>query len=640
MMLTSLLTDFINWWGDFFSYDPANTMMFNTGLFLGTFLVFLLAYIPLSSRKTLRVIYVTVFSLFFYYKASGWFFLLLILSTLIDYAFGLLIYAHHEEETPYHRHRWLGREWNMVDLRDWFSGMPIEARHGSTEHRAAWLLGAIGQQFVPLFALFLTAIDRLISRFVPEENRSRRRRVLLTMSVVANLGLLAYFKYTNFLIGTLGDLFSLELEPMDIFLPVGISFFTFQTMSYTIDIYRGKLEPVRSIMDFAFYVSFFPQLVAGPIVRAADFIPQIRANLKISQADIGRALLLIGTGAFKKLVISDYLSVNFVDRVFEAPGLYSGVENLLAVYGYTLQIYCDFSGYTDIAIGIALLMGFRLPVNFRAPYQAHSVQDFWRRWHISLSTWLRDYLYISLGGNRRGQWRTYFNLLMTMFLGGLWHGAAWTFIFWGALHGVALALHRMLRDTRFWIRRQVSWLLDRLDERQLKAAKNDQRDEFAARITEWRWRMQGWFPLVLTLANRVLGMVLTFHFVCFTWIFFRAQSFASAWEMIRQITSAQGLSEIWSMIGASLVNLFSSLWYLITFRYDKAGEAFGDYDVVILLMILGYLLHLIPDDVEVKLEKRFVLSPIWAKSLVMAGVIWLVLQTQSAGPQSFIYFQF
>ena len=615
-MLTSLVDNWWQWWGDYFTYDPQQPMMFNTGLFLGTFLVFLGLYIPTANQKSLRVAYVTLFSLFFYFKASGYYFVLLLISTLIDYAFGLLIYAHHEEddEVPYYRPRFLGREWHLIDLRDWFVAMPAPARRGTFEHQFSWLVNRLGQGLLPLFSLLLTGIDRTLTRFIPLEERAKRRRALLTMSVVANLGLLAYFKYTNFLIETFNGLLSLSISPVDIVLPVGISFFTFQTMSYTIDIYRGKLEPVQNVMDFAFYVSFFPQLVAGPIVRASDFLPQIRSDIQVSQSDVGRSLLLIGTGAFKKLVISDYISSNFVDRVFESPMLYSGVENLMAVYGYTLQIYCDFSGYTDIAIGIALLMGFRLPVNFRAPYQAHSVQDFWRRWHISLSTWLRDYLYISLGGNRRGQWRTYFNLLMTMFLGGLWHGAAWTFIFWGALHGLALALHRMLTDTRHWLAQQFNYWLDRLDERTLQADHGGEKDEFAALISEWRWRMQGWLPLVLTVGGRILGMISTFHFVCFTWIFFRASSFSAAWDMIGQI---------WG-----------------NFQGHLAWEIWSGYWEVFVLMLLGYLLHLVPDSMEVNLEKRFIHAPLLAKSLALAVVIWMVFQTQSAGPQPFIYFQF
>lgn len=213
-------------------------------------------------------------------------------------------------------------------------------------------------------------------------------------------------------------------------------------MSYTIDVYRRQITPLGSLLDYAFYVSFFPQLVAGPIVRARDFIPQIRRPLFVSREMFGRGIFLIVSGLFKKAVISDYISVNFVERIFDNPTLYSGVENLMGVYGYALQIYCDFSGYSDMAIGIALLLGFHFNINFDSPYKSASITEFWRRWHISLSSWLRDYLYISLGGNRKGKIRQYANLIITMFLGGLWHGASWNFVLWGMMHGVALAAHK------------------------------------------------------------------------------------------------------------------------------------------------------------------------------------------------------
>lgn len=225
----------------------------------------------------------------------------------------------------------------------------------------------------------------------------------------------------------------------------GHLFFTFQSLSYTIDVYRRQITPLTSLLDYAFYVSFFPQLVAGPIVRARDFIPQIRRPLFVSNEMFGRGIFLIVSGLFKKAVISDYISVNFVERIFDNPTLYSGVENLIGVYGYALQIYCDFSGYSDMAIGIALLLGFHFNINFDSPYKSASITEFWRRWHISLSSWLRDYLYISLGGNRKGKIRQYANLIITMFLGGLWHGASWNFVLWGMMHGVALAAHK------FWM---------------------------------------------------------------------------------------------------------------------------------------------------------------------------------------------
>ena len=272
-----------------------------------------------------------------------------------------------------------------------------------------------------------------------------QRKLWVLVSLVINLGLLCYFKYANFLGDAFASLVGGTFHHYDIFLPVGISFFTFQSLSYTIDVYRKDITPLTNLLDYAFYVSFFPQLVAGPIVRARDFIPQIRRPLFVSHEMFGRGIFLIASGLFKKAIISDYISVNFVERIFDNPTLYSGVENLMGVYGYALQIYCDFSGYSDMAIGIALLLGFHFNKNFDSPYKSASITEFWRRWHISLSSWLKDYLYISLGGNRKGKIRQYANLIITMFLGGLWHGASWNFVVWGLFHGVALAAHK------FWM---------------------------------------------------------------------------------------------------------------------------------------------------------------------------------------------
>ena len=256
----------------------------------------------------------------------------------------------------------------------------------------------------------VTLSDFLIARRMARARTQGHRKAWVILSLVVNLGLLAYFKYTNFLGEAFAALWGGTFAPLDIFLPVGISFFTFQSLSYTIDVYRGQVKPLDNLLDYAFYVSFFPQLVAGPIVRARDFLPQIRRPLLVSDEMFGRGVFLIACGLFKKAVISDYISINFVERVFDNPTLYSGVENLLGVYGYALQIYCDFSGYSDMAIGLALLLGFHFNVNFDSPYKSASVTEFWRRWHISLSSWLRDYLYISLGGNRKGKLRQYLNL--------------------------------------------------------------------------------------------------------------------------------------------------------------------------------------------------------------------------------------
>ena len=277
----------------------------------------------------------------------------------------------------------------------------------------------------------ITVSDFQLARQIARIETLWKRKMLVTLSLAINLGLLCYFKYTNFFYEMLAPLWNGTFEPLDIFLPVGISFFTFQSLSYTLDVYRRDLKPLDNLLDYVFYVSFFPQLVAGPIVRARDFIPQIRQPQFVSNEMFGQGVFFIISGLFKKAVISDYISINFVERIFDNPGLYSGIENLFGVYGYALQIYCDFSGYSDMAIGIALFLGFRFPINFNSPYKSDSVTEFWHRWHISLSTWLRDYLYISLGGNRKGKLRTYINLILTMLLGGLWHGASWNFIVWG-----------------------------------------------------------------------------------------------------------------------------------------------------------------------------------------------------------------
>jgi len=419
----------------------------------------------------------------------------------------------------------------------------------------------------------VTLSDFIIAHYIDKVKATWKRKALVTLSLCINLGLLCYFKYTNFLGSVIATLTGGTFTALDIFLPVGISFFTFQSLSYTIDVYRRQIVPLTNLLDYAFYVSFFPQLVAGPIVRARDFIPQIRQPLFVSREMLGRAVYLIAGGLFKKAVISDYISVNFVDRVFDAPTLYSGVENLMAVYGYALQIYCDFSGYSDMAIGIALLLGFRFNINFNSPYKSASVTEFWRRWHISLSSWLRDYLYISLGGNRKGKFRQYLNLIITMFLGGLWHGAAWNFVVWGLLHGVALACHKAFRT-----------LLGR----------------------DKHYESTG--------LRRFLAVVVTFHFVCLCWIFFRAADFHTAWAVIGQIgTQFHG----------------SLITQLIT-----------GYKGVFLLMALGFLLHFLPRKAEAGAERLVTRLPLLFQALLIVAVVYIVIQVKTAGIQPFIYFQF
>jgi D-alanyl-lipoteichoic acid acyltransferase DltB (MBOAT superfamily) len=295
--------------------------------------------------------------------------------------------------------------------------------------------------------LFSTVVDWGLGLALGRTERAGARRGLLVLSLVVNLGLLATFKYWNFVMESLawtaasvGGTFTPPLHRL--LLPVGISFYTFQSLSYTIDVYRREIPVERSLRRFALFVSFFPQLVAGPIVRAADFLPQLHREPRTGREEFRSGLLLVFRGLFKKVVLADLLAVFAVDAVFADPGRFSSLELLFALYGYAFQIYNDFSGYSDVAIGAGRMLGYEFPKNFDRPYLARNVREFWTRWHISLSTWLRDYLYIPLGGNRGPRWRTTRNLLLTMLLGGLWHGAAWTFVLWGAWHGLLLVVSR------------------------------------------------------------------------------------------------------------------------------------------------------------------------------------------------------
>lgn len=330
-----------------------------------------------------------------------------------------------------------------------------------------------------LLILFSTIVDYLVGQFLVQTNAPRRRKLLLTASVVTNLGVLGFFKYFNFFIDSANAIlgqWGLGVSNLEIILPVGISFYTFQTMSYTIDIYRGELSPSRSFLDFALYVSFFPQLVAGPIVRAKDFLPQLDEKIQVRGLNLWSGGQIFLVGLVKKLLIADTVAP-FVDNVMVRPQIFSSFTIWLAVLAYAVQIYGDFSGYSDMAIGSARMMGFNLRQNFNMPYLSANIADFWRRWHISLSSWLRDYLYIPLGGNRRGAVRTYLNLMITMLLGGLWHGASWNFVLWGGAHGLGLSAHRLWRDAGE------------------------------------RW---GVFPTWL-------GWLLTLLFVLFSWVIFRVQ---------------------------------------------------------------------------------------------------------------------
>lgn len=542
-------------------YAEDKPLIFTRAYFWYFYAVVLFFFGLLYKRMRLRNAYLFFISLYFYYQTSGFFFLILIFSTLVDYLIGKRIYA------------------AKVDV---------------------------------------------------------NKRLWVGLSVFINLSVLGYFKYAYFFTENFNALFQTDVEVYNhfalwsnsffgsdfrvdrILLPVGISFFTFQTISYSIDIYRGLIKPVKSVFDFGFYVSFFPQLVAGPIVRAADFIPQLYKPYQINRLDFGLALFWIFNGLLKKMVLADYIAVNFIDRVFVNPGSYSGFENLMALYGYSLQVYADFSGYTDIAIGLALLLGFHLPVNFNSPYKANNVGEFWKRWHISLSSWLKDYLYIPMGGNRNGSLFSYImvgvilffvsvlsgniwvpilsiaviiimvllyiniekvrrqidtniNLMLTMTIGGLWHGASWTMVIWGALNGIGLVIYK-------WTRKILPWKNKEL-----------------------------WF-------NRALGIFITLNFITFTRVWFRGENHEKAMLMLNQI-------------GGS-------------FQWNTAIDVLREFDKVFWVMLFGYIIHWFPAKWKQWYRHRFIKLPLVGKIAVGFGIFTVIYQVLSADLQPFIYFAF
>ena len=510
--------------------------------------------------------------------------------------------------------------------------------------------------------VFTTITDFSFALAITEAKKKIYKQVWLFLSVGVSLGILFYFKYTNFFLGNFHAVMGNNFQPLDIFLPIGISFYTFQSISYVLDVYWEKLKPTKNILDYAFFLTFFPQLVAGPIVKANLFLPQLRKPIKIKKDWVYAGLWLIVVGMFKKAVIADYIA-QYNDLVFKDPSHYSGFENLMAVFGYTLQIYCDFSGYSDMAIGLGKLMGFDLGINFNFPYKARNITDFWRRWHISLSSWLRDYLYIPLGGNRKGKVRMYINLFITMFLGGLWHGASWKFVFWGACHGLALAVHKAFKKN----------MLDKIPDK---------------------------------LPSNSISWVVTFIFVIFLWIFFRAgdiphevykfnQEIVQDQELVASIiykdgknsldikfvkdsavvrseiipiviedtisvktkkqkinykennlvinrdTTANvetikvsrienGYSVAWSMISKIVTDTdFAYAWPFIKARYTW-----------FIFVVIGFLMHTISSGQNEKIMQGFVRAPYILKILIFIVLIQLVVQFKPEGVQPFIYFQF
>lgn len=371
--------------------------------------------------------------------------------------------------------------WLMPGRRAWWKLFMLAASY--------FFYGYWDARFVGLIVAS-TVVNQAAATWLDRLQHPGARRAIVSVAVGANLASLGFFKYAGFFVDSAesaleGLGIAADLPLLNFILPVGISFFTFQAISYVIDVYRGTTEPAKPL-DFAVYLAFFPQLVAGPIVRAHELIPQLNEPRALRHTDFTRAVTLIAAGLFKKMVVATYLAEALVDDVFAFPDRFTSLEVLLGVYAYAVQIYADFSGYTDIAIGVALLLGIHLPDNFNQPYRAATIQDFWRRWHMSLSRWLRDYLYIPLGGNRGGTWRRDRNLLLTMLLGGLWHGAAWTFVLWGIFHGLGLLVERRL----------------------------------GLRLP------------------RIAALVLTFHFVCFGWILFRAESLGAAGAVLARLFGA------------------------------------------------------------------------------------------------------
>lgn len=527
-----------------------------------------------------------------------------------------------------------------------------------------------------LILLFVTLSDWLISKQIYRNNIQQHRlkaSCWLALSIIIDLGLLCYFKYAYFFTNLVNNFFGTEIAVFDLFayigngfsesgrfmvdsiiLPVGISFYIFQVISYSVDVYRGHVQPVKNILDFGFYVSFFPQLVAGPIVRANEFIPQLYRPFCLSRRMFGLAVFWIINGLIKKIVLSDYLAVNLIDRVFENPLLFTGFENLFALFAYSLQVYADFSGYTDIAIGIALLMGFYLPQNFDSPYKSSNPQEFWRRWHMSLSRWLKSYLYIPLGGNRKILGKEVkdktaagnFNSFITMLLGGLWHGASWNFVIWGALNGIGMIVYKIWSQTNWHVKMLIMTIL-------LAGLK------FAQLFTQqpvwnlfWVWGGIVWIgtvvrylyylfvergvnektnttPRIVSIVSSSLGtcwaVLQTFVFITFTRLFFRSGS---------NLDPATASQEAWET-AKNMVNQIGGAW-----NSSIIPAFLWEYRYVVVLFVIGMLVHWLPSKVKRWYRLHFAMLPIWTIILFMTLTVILVYQFVTADTQAFIYFQF
>ena len=532
-----------------------------------------------------------------------------------------------------------------------------------------------------LILLFVTLSDWLIAQRIYKT----KNKFWLCLSVAIDLGFLAYFKYAYFFTDAFNDLFGTSYSIVDkIILPVGISFYIFQVISYTADVYRGRIQPVKNILDFGFYVSFFPQLVAGPIVRAEEFIPQLYKPFHLSRRAFGIAVFWIINGLGKKIIMSDFLAVNLIDRVFDNPLLFSGFENLFALFAYSLQVYADFSGYTDIAIGVAMLMGFYLPMNFNSPYKSQSPQEFWRRWHMSLGRWLKTYLYIPLGGNRSIGFGTYFwvtvialvsasltgwwlgimipyavlivgmllvprflkdanrlklfysnlNSFITQVLGGLWHGASWNFIIWGGINGFGMIIEKIWRGMNWHIRFAAMTFLTA----GLCVA------DFYTNLPVWRlfavWAGLVWFVTAIryiyflcegaeTKFTKALGtawaILQTFTFITFTRLFFRSSS---------NLDPATANEVAWAT-AKNMVNQIGGAW-----NNAIIPDFLWEYRWVVAMFIAGMVIHWLPTNWKRRYRLWFSAMPLWAIVIAVCIAIAVIYQFVTADVQPFIYFQF
>jgi len=442
-----------------------------------------------------------------------------------------------------------------------------------------------------LLLLFSIVANQVAATLISRSDSASRRKQFLIAIVVVDLGILGVFKYFDFFAGSLNSVLNkvglgAPLPLLELVLPIGISFFTFQAISYVVDVHHGVARLAKPI-DFAVYLSFFPHVVAGPIVRAREFIPQLATPRSPRNLPAVPALFLILGGLFKKIVIADFLATTIVDPVFATPAAYSSADTAVAVYGYAAQIYCDFSGYTDIAIGLAMLLGFRFPQNFASPYASTSLQEFWRRWHMTLSRWLRDYVYIPLGGNRKGRRRTYVNLMITMLLGGLWHGASWTFVIWGGIHGSGLAIERWWQEWRA------------AGGRPTNESPEDVALSTATRRRSWSW------------PARLLAWFVTFNVVCLAWIFFRSPDLETA--------------------GSVLGGLFT--------RWGEENQLVTP--VVLLAVLVAIGTQFLPSKVTRTLERVFGRIPTLAQGIIVGLLIVLMVTlVGDQGVAPFIYFQF